>query len=886
MPAPTSASEFVDLVLKSGVVEESRVREFLKKLAETGGGIPPDPARLAGLMVHEGLLTYFQAEQILQGKYKRFTIGKYKVLEKIGSGGMGQVFLCEHILMRRKVAIKVLPTTKAQDPAGLERFYREARAIAAVDHPNLVRAYDIDQAENLHFLVMEYVDGVSLQELVKKIGPLPVLRACHYIYGAAVGLNHVHEIGLIHRDIKPSNILVDRNGMVKILDLGLARFFHDSDELTKKYDENILGTADYLSPEQAVDSHTVDIRTDIYSLGATFYYLLTGQPPFPEGTVTQKLIWHQTRDPKPISAFRADVPPEIIAIIDKMMRKKPQERYQTPAELMQALAPWVAVPIPPPSEQELPALSRAAGGGARPQHSAGPITPVTPTAASADRDSSSVSTLPAFGPTAVPHSGPPQAPPPPGLSELYPGVAAVPPSSPLTLGTSPSPHPSPVAVVTSAGPANTPEASFVAPVSPATVWESLSQELSSDTDPAVSTHPTRTASSVQRPTKARQKSSRTVLLVGVALALMGVTSAIAVYLLIPATSPSTTPKEGSVSQGDQRSWIVSKSAREPNSVPTLRDALLKAAPGDLILIREKKIREPPLRLDRQRHKNITIRGDLNSDHYPTWEVTAAGKPMLEIPNVEGVRLQKLIMDGTDSATNALAINGVTPGIVLEDLTIQRCSLTALRCQNVMGDKDQPIQIRGLRILLNKPEQVGIHLVAVNADTRYLHLSQCRFEGNNNGIGIWIEGPCQEVTIAEGRFFQLTTALNLGPVPAQRMSQGTFHNNVLMRCANGLVWIRNSPKTSNNPNEVPGKYHWQVTGNYFESVAEIGKADGGSGPLAGLQLRDNARGPGCGVGNLGWQIPERKLPTPLKTDPNDDATFLRLPQGVLHQPSGK
>ncbi|MCS7017446.1 MAG: serine/threonine protein kinase, partial [Gemmatales bacterium] len=197
-----------------------------------------------------------------------FTIGKYKVLEKLGSGGMGQVFLCEHLLMRRRVAIKVLPTSKAQDPAGLERFYREARAIAAVDHPNLVRAYDIDQADNLHFLVMEYVDGVSLQELVKKVGPLPVLRACHYIYGAAVGLQHVHEIGLVHRDIKPGNILVDRNGLVKILDLGLARFFHDADELTKKYDENILGTADYLSPEQAIDSHTVDIRADIYSLGA------------------------------------------------------------------------------------------------------------------------------------------------------------------------------------------------------------------------------------------------------------------------------------------------------------------------------------------------------------------------------------------------------------------------------------------------------------------------------------------------------------------------------------------------------------------------------------------------------------------------------------------
>jgi serine/threonine protein kinase len=889
MPAPTTASEFVDLVLKSGVVEESRVREFLKKLAETGGGIPPDPARLAGLMVHDGLLTYFQAEQILQGKYKRFTIGKYKVLEKIGSGGMGQVFLCEHILMRRKVAIKVLPTTKAQDPAGLERFYREARAIAAVDHPNLVRAYDIDQAENLHFLVMEYVDGVSLQELVKKIGPLPVLRACHYIYGAAVGLNHVHEIGLIHRDIKPSNILVDRNGMVKILDLGLARFFHDSDELTKKYDENILGTADYLSPEQAVDSHTVDIRTDIYSLGATFYYLLTGQPPFPEGTVTQKLIWHQTRDPKPISAFRADVPPEIIAIIDKMMRKKPQERYQTPAELMQALAPWVAVPIPPPSEQELPALSRAAGGGARPQNFPGPITLVTPTAASSDRDSSSVSTLPALGPTAVPHSGPPQTPPPPGLSELYPGVAAVPPSSLLTAGTSLSSHPSPVAVVTSPSPANTPEASLIAPVSPATVWESLSQELTSDADPAVTAHPTRTASpirAVQRPTKVRQKSSRTILLVGVALALMGVAGAIAVYLLNPTTSPSTTPKEGSVSQGDQRSWIVSKSAREPNSVPTLRDALLKAAPGDIILIREEKISEPPLRLDRQRHKNITIRGDLSSGNYPTWEVTAAGKPMLEIPNVEGVRLQKLIMDGADSATNALAINGVTPGIVLEDITLQRYSLTALRCQNVMGSKDQPIHIRGLRILLSKPEQVGIHLVAVNADTRYLHLSQCRFEGNNSAIGIQIEGPCQEVTITEGRFFQLGTALKLGPVPSRQICQGIFQTNVVMRCPNGLVWSLSTESTASNSKETPGKYQWQVIGNYFDSVGEIGKGEGGSGPLAGILLRDNARGPGCGVGNLGWQIPERKLPTPLKTDPNDDATFLRLPPGVLQQPPGK
>src|SRR4029450_13349026 len=211
---------------------------------------------------------------------KRFTIGKYKVLEKLGAGGMGQVFLCEHELMRRRVAVKVLPTAKAEDQASLERFYREARAVAAVDHPNIVRAYDIDQDENLHFLVMEYVDGTNLQDLVKKVGPLDPIRACHYIYGAAVGLQHAHEIGLVHRDIKPGNILVDRSGGVKVLDMGLARFFNDEEDiLTKKYDENVLGTADYLAPEQAVDSHGVGIRADIYSLGGTFYFMLTGQTP-------------------------------------------------------------------------------------------------------------------------------------------------------------------------------------------------------------------------------------------------------------------------------------------------------------------------------------------------------------------------------------------------------------------------------------------------------------------------------------------------------------------------------------------------------------------------------------------------------------------------------
>src|SRR5262249_7237584 len=202
--------------------------------------------------------------------------------------------LCEHKSMRRRVALKVLPASQAQDPALVDRFFREARAVAALDHPNLVRAHDFDHDGKLHFIVMEYVDGNSLQNIVATHGPLDVTRAAHYIRQVALGLHQAHQAGLVHRDIKPGNLLLDRGGIVKILDLGLARFFHDkADKLTQQYDEgSILGTADYLAPEQAVDSHEVDIRADLYSLGATFYFLLTGAPPFGEGTISQKLIWH------------------------------------------------------------------------------------------------------------------------------------------------------------------------------------------------------------------------------------------------------------------------------------------------------------------------------------------------------------------------------------------------------------------------------------------------------------------------------------------------------------------------------------------------------------------------------------------------------------------
>jgi len=361
MAAPATADDLMNLIRKSGMIEEPRLEAYVLQ-QQRQGTMPTDARKLAGAMVRDGLMTYFQAEQFLLGKWRGFTVGKYKLLERIGIGGMGQVFLCEHLYMRRRVAIKILPPAKAEQPASLGRFYREARASGSLDHPNIVRTHDIDQDGNFHFLVMEYVDGASILELVKKTGPLDATRAAHYVRHAAKALGHANNNGLVHRDIKPGNIMVDRDGLVKILDMGLAKFFHDpNDQLTRKYDEhNVLGTADYVAPEQTLNSHEVDIRADIYALGATFYYMLAGHPPFPDGSVADKLLWHQTRPPTPIRQLRPDVPEGMAMILDKMMAKDLRNRYQLPEEVESALMPYTASPIPPPTANELPVLSPAA----------------------------------------------------------------------------------------------------------------------------------------------------------------------------------------------------------------------------------------------------------------------------------------------------------------------------------------------------------------------------------------------------------------------------------------------------------------------------------------------------------------------------------------------
>ena len=340
------ADSFVNLVRASRLVDDDQLDRTLAELQREAGGMPVNNAgQIAVRLVDQGLLTQWQSDRLREGRHKGFFLGKYKLLGHLGTGGMSSVYLAEHLLMHRRVAIKVLPKGRVEDTASsyLERFHREARAVAALDHANIVQAYDIDNEGDTHYIVMEYVEGSDLNVIVRETGPLAYVDAARHIYQAARGLGHAHAAGFIHRDVKPANLLVDSKGTVKILDLGLARFTAEDDQasLTVAYDENVLGTADYLAPEQAIDSHAVDARADIYGLGCTFYFLLTGHPPFPEGTLPQRLMAHQKDPPPDIQKERPDVPAELVAICMRMMAKKAADRFQSAGDVAEALGRWL-----------------------------------------------------------------------------------------------------------------------------------------------------------------------------------------------------------------------------------------------------------------------------------------------------------------------------------------------------------------------------------------------------------------------------------------------------------------------------------------------------------------------------------------------------------------
>ncbi len=347
MASEIPADSFLDLLRQSGLVSDSRLLAIRGEFA--GDAAKAEGARaLADELVKRGILTQWQADNLLQGKHRGFRLGPHRILGPLGRGGMSKVFLAEHEMMHRLSAIKVLPAKYQEDPDLLGRFHREAEAIAKLDHPHIVRAYDFDKdvhyGKELYYLVMEYIDGQDLRRMVDQQGPLDYRKAADFIAQAADGLAHAHAAGFVHRDIKPANLIVDNNGVLKILDLGLARFTFEGENPweTSEGEPSAVGTADYVAPEQVADSRNADGRADIYSLGLTFYFLLTGRRPFPKATLVDVLLAHRTEQPEPINELRPDVPFDLIEIIDRMIAKAPIQRYQTAREVADALRSWLS----------------------------------------------------------------------------------------------------------------------------------------------------------------------------------------------------------------------------------------------------------------------------------------------------------------------------------------------------------------------------------------------------------------------------------------------------------------------------------------------------------------------------------------------------------------
>jgi serine/threonine protein kinase len=361
-PPPSSGADsptadgFLKTLLKSRLMDRAGLQEALRKVPHEQRD---DAHALAEHLVRTGRLSRFQARKLLRGTALGLVLGPYQVLAPIGKGGMGTVYMARDERDGRLVALKVLPPHRARTQGRLlARFQREMALCRCVDHPHLAYTYEAGLYKGVHYIAMEYIPGQNLSRLVRDEGPLPLPRAARLTAEVASGLEHAHRQGLIHRDIKPSNILVTPHDHAKVLDLGLALMEGETgtDLAVMGGQGYIVGTMDYISPEQTHDPLAVDGRADIYSLGCTLYFALTGRPPFPGGTSRQKIHHHRDDEPTPLAELRPDLPPAFVAVVRRMMAKDPAQRYPDAGAVAEDLRAWAAgepvLPLDRPSDEE------------------------------------------------------------------------------------------------------------------------------------------------------------------------------------------------------------------------------------------------------------------------------------------------------------------------------------------------------------------------------------------------------------------------------------------------------------------------------------------------------------------------------------------------------
>jgi eukaryotic-like serine/threonine-protein kinase len=333
------ASQFWQATIRSGLLDVEGLTACWDAIEPAKRDVPEHiDRRLARRAVESKLLTFWQAQQLLAGRTSGYRVDRYLLLDMIGQGGMGRVYLARDSRLNRLVALKLLSPERLSNPRAIARFQREARVGAQLQHENLVRIYDFGESNGRYFLVMEYIDGKTIGALISEQGAMPSATAARLLRQVALGLEHAHRKGLIHRDVNPYNILVTHDGTAKLADLGLAIDMAAEDRVTR--DGATVGTFDYLAPEQARHSRAADIRSDIYSLGCTIYHMCTGRVPFPGPSLPEKLFGHQSIEPTPLCRVVTGLPEGLSEVVQRMMKKSPEDRYATPIEVAQALEPY------------------------------------------------------------------------------------------------------------------------------------------------------------------------------------------------------------------------------------------------------------------------------------------------------------------------------------------------------------------------------------------------------------------------------------------------------------------------------------------------------------------------------------------------------------------
>src|SRR4051794_2682947 len=332
------ASRFWQVALQSGLIDAEGLTACFEAIVPEKRVADQLDRRLARQVVQQRRLTLWQVQQLLAGRSSGFKINRYTLIDMLGQGGMGRVYLARDTRLNRRVALKILSPERVNNPRAIARFQREARVGAQLQHENLVRIYDEGESGGKCYLVMEYIAGKTIGLMIAEGGPLPPSVAARLARQVALGLEHAQQKGLIHRDVNPYNILVTCDGTAKLTDLGLAIDLADQAAVTR--DGATVGTFDYISPEQARHSHSVDTRSDIYSLGCTLYHMIAGRVPFLGPSLPEKLYGHQMLEPEPLSAAAPGTPEGLQQVVHTMMRKRPEDRYATPLQVARALEPF------------------------------------------------------------------------------------------------------------------------------------------------------------------------------------------------------------------------------------------------------------------------------------------------------------------------------------------------------------------------------------------------------------------------------------------------------------------------------------------------------------------------------------------------------------------